>query len=824
MHKFAYPIALAYCAENQDIASAIESDLASICDFTHFKIERDQKDNLTSLLKDFGGPILLLVSDNFLRSTKCMEQGLVQVSEKEDQLLPIVTPGYRLDEKGNKEEINTSFERVSDIIQYINYWQDRYLELRRQKREDPALDNEGFADHLKRVRAISGEVGEHIRLLRSLPYLSLDSLKHNSYTALFEFLDEEEIGEAYAASFESEETSPAAEVSETIAQTVVEAEEEVEEPAIDLASIPGMDMLDNTITEEVAVTAEKEETIPPPEETISEVEEKLTEDTETPIEPEQEPEVAEEKPRPVAEILDQAWSLVDQEKAQEAMELLAASATERPHDSQLRYNYALLLAQENHHEAATQEVMSVLTLAPKMEDALFLAGELADIRQDGEQAKQYFKQVVSLRPAYSEAWLQLGFVSMTYEPENRDAAINYLQKAIKSSDDGEASYQLALLYLNDPADTKKARKYFKKTIERDPSHPMVHYDLAVLQHSEGDYTGALASYEQAVLLNSKLKTAENDAAFKLMAQKSVMATEKATIEALKQQVAQLEQQLASKTEVSEESKPSTSQQKSLCVLITGATSGIGKATAIHFAKEGHRLIITGRRKSRLTALRKEWQDKYGVEVKALSFDVRDPKAVAKAIEKLPKKWSDIDILINNAGKAKGFDPIHEGDLEHWEEMIDTNLKGLLYLTRAVSPGMVARGSGHIINVASTAGKEVYPNGNVYCATKFAVDALTKSMRLDLHKHNVRVSQVAPAHVEETEFAVVRFDGDTERAKIYNDFQPLTSPDVAASIFFIATQPAHVNILDIVLQGTQQASSTVIDRSGRAKYALIKEEE
>ena len=173
--------------------------------------------------------------------------------------------------------------------------------------------------------------------------------------------------------------------------------------------------------------------------------------------------------------------------------------------------------------------------------------------------------------------------------------------------------------------------------------------------------------------------------------------------------------------------------------------------------------------------------------------------------------------MNNAGKAKGFDPIHEGHLEHWDEMIDTNIKGLLYLTRAVTPGMVARRQGHVINVASTAGKEVYPKGNVYCATKFAVDALTKSMRLDLHRHDIRVSQVAPAHVEETEFALVRFDGDQEKANIYEGFQPLTSRDVAETVFFIAQQPAHVNILDVVLQGTQQASSTVIDRSGRDKY-------
>jgi|SRR5690606_23219801 len=174
----------------------------------------------------------------------------------------------------------------------------------------------------------------------------------------------------------------------------------------------------------------------------------------------------------------------------------------------------------------------------------------------------------------------------------------------------------------------------------------------------------------------------------------------------------------------------------------------------------------------------------------------------------------VDILINNAGLAKGLSPVHEGDLAHWEQMIDTNVKGLLYVTRLISPGMVIRRSGHIINICSTAGKEVHPNGNVYCATKFAVEALTRSMRADLYTHGIRVSQVSPGHVEETEFARVRFDGNAEKANIYRDFNPLTSRDVAEAIYFIASRPPHVNIQDILMMGTQQAGSTMIDRTGR----------
>jgi len=250
------------------------------------------------------------------------------------------------------------------------------------------------------------------------------------------------------------------------------------------------------------------------------------------------------------------------------------------------------------------------------------------------------------------------------------------------------------------------------------------------------------------------------------------------------------------------------------ILITGATSGIGKATALEFARHGYRLIITGRRTERLEDLAGQLRDDHGVEVLPLTFDVRNFEAVKSAVENIPGHWKNIDILLNNAGLAKGFSPVFDGDLDHWETMIDTNIKGLLYMTRQVSRIMVERKSGHIINIGSTAGKEVYPNGNVYCATKFAVDALTKAIRLDLHKHGIRVSQVAPGHVEETEFALVRFDGDVEKSKIYNDFQPLKASDVADIIYFIATRPSHVNIQDVLVMSSQQASATQIDRSGR----------
>lgn len=242
------------------------------------------------------------------------------------------------------------------------------------------------------------------------------------------------------------------------------------------------------------------------------------------------------------------------------------------------------------------------------------------------------------------------------------------------------------------------------------------------------------------------------------------------------------------------------------ILITGATSGIGRAIAVKFAEQGNRLIISGRRQNRLDDLQKEILSFGKSEVKSLCFDIRQKEAVYAAIDSLPKEWKEIDILVNNAGLASGLSPIQEGDIDDWEKMIDTNIKGLLYITRKVAPLMIARQKGHIINIGSIAGKEVYPKGNIYCATKHAVDALTKAMRIDMLQDGIKVSQIAPGAAE-TEFSRVRFHGDEERAsKVYQGYQPLTAEDIAETAFFIANLPPHVNISDLMIVPTSQASA------------------
>jgi NADP-dependent 3-hydroxy acid dehydrogenase YdfG len=247
--------------------------------------------------------------------------------------------------------------------------------------------------------------------------------------------------------------------------------------------------------------------------------------------------------------------------------------------------------------------------------------------------------------------------------------------------------------------------------------------------------------------------------------------------------------------------------------ITGATSGIGKAVAFRLAQENRNLILTGRRKERLEQLKKEVEALYDVQVYTLPFDVRKYDEVCRAFESLPGEWQAIETLVNNAGLAAGLDPLHEGVVDDWEQMIDTNIKGLLYVTRVVSPGMVARQSGHIINIGSIAGKEVYPNGAVYCATKHAVEALSKGMRMDLLPYGIRVTQICPGAVE-TEFSLVRFKGDSHRAgQVYDGFVPLSATDIAEAVAFAVAQPPHVNIQDILVMPTAQAAVTRIHKTG-----------
>ena len=251
--------------------------------------------------------------------------------------------------------------------------------------------------------------------------------------------------------------------------------------------------------------------------------------------------------------------------------------------------------------------------------------------------------------------------------------------------------------------------------------------------------------------------------------------------------------------------------KNKIVFITGTTSGIGLSCANLFAENGANLIIAARREDRLKAIESDLKKKFKIKVLSFHLDVRKFSSVKKAVINLPEKWKKIDVLINNAGLSRGLDKLHEGNTEDWEEMIDTNIKGLLYVSRAVIPLMINRNSGHIINIGSIAGHEVYPKGNVYCATKHAVDAITKGMRLDLVDTDIRVTSIDPGLVE-TEFSLVRFRGNKDKAKVvYKGLTPLTPDDVANAVYYAATRPENVVVAEMLLLPNKQASSTVVYR-------------
>jgi NADP-dependent 3-hydroxy acid dehydrogenase YdfG len=244
-------------------------------------------------------------------------------------------------------------------------------------------------------------------------------------------------------------------------------------------------------------------------------------------------------------------------------------------------------------------------------------------------------------------------------------------------------------------------------------------------------------------------------------------------------------------------------------MVTGATSGFGEAIAHEFAKNQFDVIITGRRADRLKKVKNDIEKGYSVKVLDLQFDIRNREETLKILNTLDSQWQQIDVLVNNAGLASGLSSVQEGDIDDWEKMIDTNVKGLLYVTRCIAPMMIKNKKGHIINIGSIAGKEVYANGNVYCASKHAVDALTKATRLDLLPHGIRVTGICPG-MAETEFSIVRFHGDTEKAKnIYKGFQALSAKDIADVVYYAASRPPHVNISDVVIMPLAQGNAGTV---------------
>ncbi len=932
---------LAYCKENQNFALEIEAKLGLVgINFDHVAGDEITGENgLQAQLKDRKEPILLLVSDNFLRSTECMYQSLfmLQASEQHtNQVQPVVIDGRKRLPDGTYEIVPTTFERVSNVIQYMNYWQERYLDLRKLKREatDPTLLDK-LEGQLKIVRSTSSEVGEFLRILRGVDFWTADQMMHNDFELFFETLDAPDLHQTYREKIknakiiipqvneedpdpeeffngpsivapvsmsEEESTNLAAEsaipgtaqatektpLSETIdpewagvteseisteapilreqpttepetledntlkvddqVDSVVEPlnmenilknnsshvadqgplldrllehqkekmKEEQQQQENKFAKTEGESELDrylNTLSDDGFST--KNEPDPVSKDIIDDIFDDEEEDTKDILSITEVPSIPTKDTQDIfdsvaEEAVQRAKNLIDDGYIDEGMELLKTMLDRYPNNTRLRFLYATFLASPaEEFENANQQLELITQLDPAYTDAYILLATLAEQREDWLLAKNYYEKVLSIDRQKPIIHYRLGkLLQNHFQSQLETAANSYENSLTLDPANVDARLQFAYLLHDVKGKPKKAIEELEKVLSFEPGNSKAYFKLTQIFHQIGKLKKASRAYHLSWQFDPSLKTEENDRVFKYL-KKDKKKRKKKKKNGLKSK--SFSQEIPFEIADVEASRNANNATKT--VLITGATSGIGRATAEVFAKNGYRLILTGRRTTRLETIKTIYSKKYNNQIHVLPFDVRDPHAVKEAINNLGEEWQNVDILINNAGLAKGFSSIHEGDLADWESMIDTNIKGLLYMTRCLAPLMVKRRQGHIINVSSSAGKEVYPNGNVYCATKHAVEALTKAMRLELHAYNIRVGQVSPGHVEETEFAFVRFE-DKEKAKIYEDFQPLKAIDVAESIYFIATRPPHVNIQDIHLFGTQQANSNFIDRSGR----------
>lgn len=846
---------LAYAQDNQAQAEALADELSKAgITFEHLSCSDQDSDSFSYQLSGSDQHVLLLVSDNFLKSTDCLNNiyATVQNLLRANRLTPIVIDGVEKGEDGQPQYKKTEFDRVSHVIQYMNYWQDVYLQARKEKRDVAPDQEEAFNDRIKRIRAISSDIGEFLRFLRNADYLTYEQLADNQFELFFKKFNLQHLWPVYQQKA-GPATTPTAQVadhqtpslqsepeqspdlqseqeqhpdlqSEQDADTPEEQTEEM--PPVPIQDIPGMKQVEErssefrpeddsqTPDEETTEEAEQtelddifriegepsEEAAPLQSEDWSEDDEddEDVEDVEDEGDHEQErhPRSRQPEEEKIERIAQSASYFVQTGEVEQGLNLLRTLLKNHPANPFIRHRLAsYLLDYAKQPEEAHRQLETLLSYDPGYAPAYVRLAEIAEQEEDHLLAKNYLEKARELDAHYPEIDYRLGLLTQMHFPENREEIRHYFKRAVKADKQNvDAHYRYAMLLNEIEGKEKKAAKYFKKTLALQPRHPFANYDLALLYYQREDWEKAARYYKRAARINPELKTDKNDQAF--------------AIHLSPEEIKRKKEAARSPFRL-----PQTTDQ---VVWITGATSGIGRATAEIFARNGYRLILSGRRSDRLEKLGEQFDQKYQSRCKLISYDVRDPNAVREAVSQLDDSWREVDLLINNAGLAKGLAPIHEGDIEHWETMIDTNIKGLLYMTRQVSPLMVERGRGHIINVCSVAGSEVYPQGNVYCATKHAVDALTRAMRLDLYEHGLRVSQVSPGHVEETEFALVRYDGDAEKARIYEDFRPLSSEDVAETIFFIATRPPHVNIQDVLMFGSQQASANHIDRSGRGE--------
>ena len=781
---------ISYHSVNQVLVDTMVRDL-SPGGFTFSSLserELGEGGTLSSTLQNENKPIILMVSDNFLKSETLIHQLLPFLKSRDQSQIQII-----LLTDGQADPATppspTRIDRVGQILHYINYWQDRYLHLRKLQSHPETMGNVS-EESLTRTRQIAFEIGDLIEYFRENASYAWEAFTANRYELFFRKSGNISLHLEFQKGtlYPDDDKELEEKIRKQLEQLRLQEEKEKLNPASHDANVE--DMLEELAGKSDAVTRHPGEEPPPEKELLSKLiayknkleapEDIDREEDDDDWDDEDDWDVNEEEDKALkTEII----TLQPRNK-----ERLKDLVEKDPENVNALLDLAYLMADDDQSFNETTGLLEkVLVLDPGNPRAFFLLGQLSQEYKEFHLAQRYFERALEGNPNHTESHIQLAKLLMK-DNDKLESALEHLSAARKLDPENAeiwAQYGQALA-LN--KSYKKAVKAFKKAIDLDPENEGYASQLSELYFKTGDRVKALKYHKEKSKSQETIRTPDQSVPTDAAIQES--------------------------PDLSKDVENPPKQVAVLTVLITGATSGIGRATARYFAEKGHRIILTGRREDRLTALQAELEQRFNIAVLPMAFDIRQEAVTRQLIKSLPSPWSNIDVLINNAGLAKGLAPVHEGKIEDWDTMIDTNIKGLLYMTKAVAGGMVQRRKGHIINICSTAGKETYPMGNVYCATKHAVDALTKSFRLDLHSYNIRVGQVSPGHVEETEFALNRFDGDTEKAGIYKDFNPLRASDVAAAIYYMIEQPPHVSIHDIVMTGTQQASSTQINRSGR----------
>lgn len=798
-----------YAPEHNDVAQGILGDLRS-------SYIRWQENAPAQLLEELAASesrkdalVLVLVSDNFLKSAECMKRLLAFTQEEYlPMLLPVLVPGRRAAENGGTEEYPTNISTIQDTIFYRDFWYDEWIRLRKQGNlatEDELRDLEARKNFSKKMQPMMNTILRHLN--NAIPK-SLDELKADNYELLFgklglNGLSNEErqmplsvaLGgpEAETTTEEEDVNSEAEEIADAFSIKLPEAEEitvslpENEEAfALELVEVEETTNSEATETAKSSISAVLDAYREAHEEATTETSQSDLDALLTNNQQENNPQTEQENPV-----------------------LATTMATVLDNDSS---DFQLAAETNIFFDIPVETPVTAVVEAPVYED--FVIGDVDDIdvlfvladteteESDYAHAAICFERILALDHDNGRALLGLARLYARYLHRTNDADKTY-RKALLCNDENPNLYYEYAMFLQDfvPMQRRRVVELLNDAVELNPFHENAYLALAKQYAANNQPADAKAAYLQACLLNADLRNPG------LESQLRIIRHEAPINDPLPSDV--VEEVVLQAAAPAEEPNP----YADTVVFVSGASSGIGRATAERFIRAGYRVIINARRTERLVEFRNSFDEKQQAQITCLPFDVRNHDEMRAALLSLPEEFKNIDILVNNAGLAKGSSPIHEGRWSDWETMIDTNIKALLALTREVSAQMVANKRGHIINIGSAAAKDAYPNGNVYCATKAAVDMLTRAMRLDLFTHNIRVSAVQPGMVE-TEFALVRYEDQERATKLYEDIKPLTPEDVADTVFYVATRPEHVNIQDVLMYTRQQAHTTTVDRSGK----------